>query len=208
MGILNISFAESPISIIIFILTLGISLLGFYKNPNIIRNFVLHPFSMIREKRYHTVITSGFVHGDMMHLLFNMMTFFFFGFALERMIGGLSFAIIYFGSMIVADLPSILKNKDNPDYYALGASGGISGILFALILFRPDMSIYMMFIPIPIPSPIFGLFYLAWCWYAARNANDNIGHDAHLWGSLAGIIITIILYGDKGIINHFLERLF
>ncbi len=201
-----VNFSDSPVSILIFVTTLVISLLGFYKNPRIIEKSVLHPFSVIRNNKWHTLITSGFVHGDTMHLIFNMMTFYFFAFSLESIVGGINFALLYFGSMIIADLPSLIKNKDNPEYYSLGASGGISGILFTFILFRPDMSIYMMFIPLPIPSPIFALLYLVWCWYAARNAEDNIGHDAHLWGALAGIILTVILYGDKGILNHFLSN--
>jgi len=202
------NFEQSPISIIIFLTTFAISLYGFYRDPRLIHKFILHPYSTIRNNRWHTMVTSGFIHGDLMHLLFNMMTFYFFAFALESIVGWLSFIIIYFGSMVIADIPSILKNKDNPDYYALGASGGISGILFAFILFRPDIRMYLMLIPIPIPSPIFGIFYLVWCWYAARNAKDNIGHDAHLWGALSGIILTIILYGEQGIINHFINNLF
>ena len=197
----------SPVSTIIFFTTCIVSLLSLYKYPHLIERFIFHPYSFKRKQRMATIVTSSIVHGDLFHLIFNMMSFYFFAFQLEQIIGHLNFFIIYFLSVVLASVPSILKNGDNPDYYALGASGGISGILFSFILFYPDSSIMMMFIPFPIPSYIFGVLYIVWSWYAGKHANDNIGHDAQLWGALSGIVITIILYYESGIIPHFINRI-
>lgn len=187
------NFEYAPVSTIVFVLTIGFSLYALYKDQSLLQKWVLHPYSMVRENKWYTLITSGLLHGDMMHLMFNMITFFFFAFQLESIVGGLNFAIIYFGSMALSDVSTIIKQKDNPGYGALGASGAISGVLFSFILFEPTRSIYMMFIPIPIPAPVFAIFYLIYCYYAARNSQDFINHDAHLWGALAGIVITIAL---------------
>lgn len=201
-------FQNSPVSSIIFLATSVISLLALYRFPHWIERFIFHPYSFKRKSRMFTIVTSSLVHGDLFHLIFNMMSFYFFAFELERIVGHINFFIIYFACVILASVPSIIKNGDNPNYYALGASGGISGILFSFIMFIPDSSIMMMFIPFPIPSYIFGILYIVWSWYAGKHANDNIGHDAHLWGALSGIALTIFLYYDQGIINHFISRVF
>ena len=199
------SFVDSPASTLIFLVTIGLSLWAFYKDPLLFDRFVLHPYSVVRANRWQTLITSGFLHADIPHLLFNMMTFFFFAFQLERILGPIYFIVVYFGSMIIADLPSISKHKNDDRYHSLGASGAISGVLFSFILFAPQAEIGFLFIPFGIPSPIFGLLYLIWCWYAAKNARDNINHDAHLFGALAGIVITIALVPE--VVNHFVEQL-
>jgi membrane associated rhomboid family serine protease len=196
---------NSPISTIIFILTIGISLNAIYRSPQTFDKFLLHPYSVIRQNRWYNLISSGFIHADLFHLMFNMMTFYFFAFKLEQMAGSFNFAIIYFASLVIADVPSLIKNKDNPDYHSLGASGAISGVLFASILFVPESKIYLMILPVGIPAPIFAVLYLIWCWYAARNAQDNINHSAHLFGALAGIIITVILL--PGIVEFFLTNI-
>jgi len=196
---------NSPVSTIIFILTILISLNAIYRSPQTFDRFLLHPYSVFRQNRWYNLISSGFIHADLFHLIFNMMTFYFFAFNLEQMSGSLNFAIIYFASLVIADIPSLIKNKDNPDYHSLGASGAISGVLFASILFVPESKIYLMIFPVGIPAPIFAILYLIWCWYAARNAQDNINHSAHLFGALAGIIITVILL--PGIVEFFLTNI-
>lgn len=197
---------HSPVSTLIFLLTCIVSLLGLFRYPHLIERFIFHPFSFKRGKRIETILTSSLVHGDLFHLIFNMMSFYFFAFNLEYLVGNINFALIYFLSVGLSSIPSLIKNGDDPDYYALGASGGISGILFSFILFVPDSNIMMLYIPFPIPSYIFAILYLVWSWYAGKHANDNIGHDAHLWGAISGIIITLFLYYDKGIIENFIQR--
>ncbi len=195
---------NSPVSTIIFVLTIAISLNAIYRSPQTFDRFLLHPYSVFRKNRWYNLISSGFIHADLFHLMFNMMTFFFFAFKLEQMAGSLNFLIIYLGSLIIADIPSLIKHKDDPSYHSLGASGAIAGVLFSAILFVPTSKIHLMIFPIGIPAPIFALLYLVWCWYAARNAQDNINHSAHLWGALAGIVITVILL--PGIVEFFLTN--
>lgn len=196
---------NSIVSMMILLSTTGISLYAMFRNPSIIDKYIMHPYSMVRYNRWQTIITSGFLHGDLMHLMFNMLTFYFFAFSLERIIGPVNMFLIYFGSMFFSHIPSLIKHKDDYDYRSLGASGAISGILFSAILHFPDMRLGIFILPIRMPAIIFGILYLLWCWYAARKANDNIGHDAHLYGAIAGVVLTIILI--PGIIDIFLNRL-
>ncbi len=195
--------SQSPVSIFILIITVGISLYTLYSNQRLLNMLVLHPYSLIRYNRYYTLITSGFVHGSMVHLMFNMFTFFFFAMQLESLIGSLRFALIYFASLVFADLTTVFKQKDNPDYSALGASGAISAIVFSSILYTPTAKMYVMLLPIGIPAFIFGPLYLSYCYYAAKYQGDNVNHDAHLWGALSGVILTVIL--DPSVVQHFIS---
>ena len=197
---------RTPVALIIFLGTIGFSLFVMFKRQDLIQKLLLNPWNVYHRKQYWQVLTSGFIHIDFMHLIFNMITFFFFAFKLESMVGSLNFFIIYFGSMIAADIPSILKNKDNPNYNSLGASGAVSGVLFSFILFQPWSGIMIFPIPIPIPAVIFSVIYLIYCQVALKKAQDGINHDAHFWGALSGAIITIILIPN--VLVHFLNTLF
>jgi membrane associated rhomboid family serine protease len=107
-------------------------------------------------------------------------------------------------SLILSDLPTVAKHKDDYGYRSLGASGAISAVVFSAILFDPRSSMYLMFLPIPIPSWLFGLLYLAYCAYASKQSRDSINHDAHFFGAISGVILTIIL--NHQIIPHFLQQ--
>ncbi len=196
---------SAPVSIFIFVLTVGTSLYGLYGNRNVIDNLMLHPYSINRGKKYFTILGSGIVHADLNHLLFNMLSFFFFAFTLERITGSLFFGLLYILSLLISDLPSIIKHKNNPDYYSLGASGAISAVIFSYILFDPLTKFYLFFIPIGIPAYIFGVLYLAYCAYAARQTGDHINHDAHFYGALSGLFITILFH--KGILSNFIQTI-
>ena len=196
-----------PVASIIFVFTLITSIYAF-NDHQIYGKFMLHPYSIVNNKsRYYTIITSGLIHADMMHLIFNMFTFFFFAFALEQLLGHWQFGLLYIGSMILADIPSILKHKDDYGYHSLGASGAISGVLFSMILFAPFMQIGVFPLP-PQYGPwaiVFGPLYLFYCYYMAKQARDNVNHDAHFFGAIAGIVFTIIL--SPGIIPSFIEQI-
>jgi membrane associated rhomboid family serine protease len=193
------------VNIIIFIITIAVSLIAIYIKPVIIEKYALSPWKVVYEKKWYLTITSGFLHADLFHLLFNMWTFCFCQ-ALEMYAGTFNFLVIYFGSMILSDISTIIKQKDNYGYKSLGASGAISGALFSLILFEPFQLYYVMFIPFGIPAVIFAILYLAYCYYAARHSKDNINHEAHFWGALAGIVLTILL--KPQIIESFLYKIF
>ncbi|HYH56226.1 MAG TPA: rhomboid family intramembrane serine protease [Anseongella sp.] len=198
-------FQSAPVALVIFIFTLITSFYGLYVNQNLNQQFMLHPYSMARGKRIFTVLTSGLIHADLGHLLFNMLTYFFFAFQLEGIIGHWQFALLYVAGLILSDIPTIMKHKNNPGYYSLGASGAISAVLFSFILFLPKTKLFIFFIPIGIPAFIFGPLYLIYCVYASRNQYDRINHDAHFYGALSGILLTVLLY--PGVISHFISQL-
>ncbi|WP_421941969.1 rhomboid family intramembrane serine protease [Pedobacter sp.] len=194
----------APVASIIFVFTLITSLYAFYDH-SIYGKFMLHPYSVSKGHQVYTLITSGLIHADWMHLFFNMFTYYAFGFALESMLGSWQFGLLYFLALVLSDLPTVFKYKDSYNYHSLGASGAVSGILFSYILFNPLSKIYIMFIPIGIPAVVFGVLYLIYCVYASRNSRDHINHDAHFFGALTGLIFTIIF--KPGILQHFFEAL-
>ncbi|MGY3052664.1 membrane associated rhomboid family serine protease [Pedobacter sp. UYEF25] len=198
-------FNVAPVASLIFVFTMITSLYAFYDHT-IYGKFMMHPYSVSRGNKVYTLITSGLIHGDWMHLFFNMFTFYAFAFTLERLIGSWQFGLLYFVSLILSDLPTVFKNKDNFHYNSLGASGAISAVLFSYILFNPLSKIYLFFIPIGIPAIIFGVIYLVYCAYASKHSRDNVNHDAHLFGALTGLIFTIIFV--PGILQIFFSALF
>ncbi|RYG10882.1 MAG: rhomboid family intramembrane serine protease [Chitinophagaceae bacterium] len=197
-------FNIAPVASIIFVFTIITSLYAFYDN-SVYGKFMLHPYSVSKGQNVYTLITSGLIHADWMHLFFNMFTFVAFAFTLERLMGSWQFGLLYFLGLVLSDIPTVFKHKDNFHYNSLGASGAISAVLFSYILFNPMSKIFIMFIPIGIPAVVFGILYLIYCAYASRNSRDHINHDAHFFGALTGLIFTIIFV--PGIIQNFITLL-
>ncbi|EPR74131.1 putative Rhomboid family protein [Winogradskyella psychrotolerans RS-3] len=139
------------------------------------------------------MLSSGFLHADITHLLFNMFTLYFFADAVVMILGSFKFIVIYFASLVFGNLLSLYFHKDEYWYSAIGASGAVTGVLYAAILLRPDMSLYMYFIPIPIPGYVFGIGYLLYSIYGMKNKIGNIGHDAHFGGAVGGYVVTLIM---------------
>jgi len=196
-------FNIAPVASLIFVFTIITSLYAFYDH-SIYGKFMLHPYSVSKGHKVWTVITSGLIHADWMHLFFNMFTFVAFAFTLEQLLGSFKFGMLYFLALILSDLPTIFKHKDHFNYNSLGASGAISAVLFSFILFSPTSKISIMFFP-GIPAWIFGIIYLVYCAYASRNSRDGINHDAHFFGALTGLIFTIIFV--PGILQNFFTLL-
>lgn len=194
------SLTDTPVAVVIFIITLGLSLLAFY-NEEFYSRSILQPYSVARGERIYTLLTSGLIHRDWQHLLFNMMSYYFFAFNLERVLGHWQFALLYVASLILSDLPTVIKHRNDYWYRSLGASGAISAVVFSFIVFFPFASMYILVIPFPIKAILFGALYLVYCVYASRRGLGNINHDAHFYGALCGIVITIIL--DPRVIPHF-----
>jgi len=138
------------------------------------------------------MLSSGFLHADMSHLLFNMLTLYFFADVVIVSLGYISFVIIYFAALLLGNALSFYFHKNNPYYSAIGASGAVSGVLYSAILLYPTMGIYMFFIPIAIPAWIFGILYLLYSIYGMKKQLGNIGHDAHFGGAIAGYVLTIL----------------
>jgi membrane associated rhomboid family serine protease len=175
---------------IIFIATIGLSLIGLFAAPQLIDRCLFRPYWFLRRKEYDTVVASGFVHADLPHLIFNMVTFYFFAFPVERRIGTTWFVILYIVGLTVSEWGTYRKHRNNPEYATLGASGAISAVLFASVIYFPDNSLFIIPIPFPIPAPLFAVGYLAYTYWSARNARGRINHDAHLGGALTGLVFV------------------
>ena len=180
-------------ALIIFVITIATSLVGLFGNTKLIDRGLFRPYWFLRRREYDTIVLSGFIHADLLHLIFNMMTFYFFGFLLERAIGSVHFLLLYFAGLLISHLGTYVKQKNNPEYASLGASGAISAVLFASIVFFPENSLYIIPIPVPIPAPLFGIGYLAYTWYSARNPRGRINHDAHLGGAITGLVYVALV---------------
>ncbi|MGJ4745105.1 rhomboid family intramembrane serine protease [Leptospira sp. SA-E8] len=181
------------ITLITIIVTGIISLYTLYVDQNLLDKLILRPFRDSKEGNYYTLATSGFVHADFSHLFFNMLTLYFFGRHVDMVLGPLGFMGLYLASILIANLVSFQKNKADVNYASLGASGGTSGIVFASILFYPYSKIFFFFIPIPIPGPLYAILYLAYSYYASKNRQDGINHDAHFYGALTGLAVAILV---------------
>jgi membrane associated rhomboid family serine protease len=181
-----------PASLFILVTNIGLSLAGLFIAPRIIERCLFRPFEFARGQRRATLITSGFVHADMSHLLLNMLTFFFFGPPLERRLGTAMFVLLYAAGLLVSQLGSYRKHRNDPQYATLGASGAISAVMFAYIVYSPTSRLSLLFLPIPVPAPIFGVAYLAYTWWSARQSRDRINHDAHLGGALTGLAFVAL----------------
>jgi membrane associated rhomboid family serine protease len=139
------------------------------------------------------ILSSGFLHVDTAHLFLNMLTLYFFADVVIDAMGSMGFLLIYFASLLLGNLLSYYFHKNDYSYNAVGASGAVSGIIYAAILLYPDMSLYLFLIPIPIPAYVFGIGYMFYSIYGMKRQLGNIGHDAHFGGAVGGYILTLIL---------------
>jgi len=177
---------------VIIALTCGVSYLAF-RNPTLAHRLLFSSTDILRGREYHRMLTSGFIHADIGHLIFNMYSLYSFGSYIEQVFSLGLFLTIYLASMLGGNLVSLYLHR-NEEYRALGASGGVCGIIFASIFLLPGGSVYLFFVPIPIPSWLFAIVFVAISMYGARNQLGNIGHDAHLGGALVGLFTTTLLY--------------
>ena len=182
------------ISIVTIIIIAANALIS-YKGWNDFSFFERYKFNVgrIRGGEQFRMFSSGFLHADTQHLLFNMLTLFFFADRVIYYIGEFNFILIYLASLVLGSLLSLYFHKDEFHYSAVGASGAVTGVLYSAILLDPTMSLYMFFIPIPIPAYIFGIVYLLYSIYGMKNRVGNIGHDAHFGGAIGGFVITLIM---------------
>lgn len=193
-------------TITIILITVMISLIAFSQRA-VMDRLIFWPPAIQQKAQYDRFITHGFIHADGMHLLFNMFTLFFFGSIIEsfyrQYLYDLGFVLFYLGALIFAILPSYLKHKNDSRWASLGASGAVSAVLFAYILFQPWKLIFVFFIPVP--AIIFAVLYVAYSIWSGKKGNSNINHSAHLWGAAYGVIMTIII--EPKVIPHFFNQL-
>lgn len=186
-------FDESQIgSTAILGITVAVSLAGLYGSPAIINACLFRPYWFLRRHQYATIVSSGLVHGDLGHLAFNMITFYFFAFPLERFLGTVPFIVLYLVGLLMSHICTLYKHRNNPQYASLGASGAIAAVLFAYIVYFPTATLFILPFPFPIPAALFAVAYVAYSYWASAHARDNINHDAHLCGALSGVAFVAV----------------
>ncbi|RYE24099.1 MAG: rhomboid family intramembrane serine protease [Sphingobacteriales bacterium] len=193
-------------TLIIIIITAAISIYTF-SNESLYQKLILWPKRMDSPSEYYRLLTSGFIHADWMHLIFNMLTLYFFGRIVEYFFAEIGhdalYIVLYLAGIVVASLPSFIKNRNNSYFRSLGASGGVAAILFAFVYFAPWETIYVWFIPVP--GILAGIGYLGYSAYMSRRGGDYINHDAHFWGAVFGFLFTLVVDPTHGRI--FFEQL-
>ena len=198
---------HAPITLFFVALTCIVSFMAFQRE-DLINKLILWPQKMDSPAEYYRILSSGFIHQDLTHLAFNMFTLYFMGSYVEgyfSVILGkpLLYVALYLAGIAVASLPSYLKNRSNPRYRSLGASGGVAAVIFASVYFSPFGMLYVFFIEMY--NIIFAVLYLAYTIYMSRKGNDNINHDAHLWGAIFGFAFTLAVSPDHG--QRFIEQI-
>lgn len=178
-------------TLIFLVANVLISIAGF-TNDNFVRWGLLNVHGVLKQNEWHRVLISGFLHADPMHLFVNMFTLFFFGPPMESVLGSQNFFLVYLGALVAGNIGALIAHAREPHYSALGASGAVSGVLFAFCLFAPFEFIYVFGV-VPVPAIVYAVLFVAYSLYGMKAQNDNIGHDAHLFGAVGGVVLTIIL---------------
>ena len=193
-------------TLILIAITCAVSFAAF-NNPKMIDALILWPPAVTRNNDYYRLLSYGLLHADFQHLLFNMVTLYFFGRVMEDFynasLGDFGFAFFYVLGLIASILPTYLRHRNDAGYRSLGASGAVSAVLFAFILLRPWATIYIYIIPIP--AIIYAGAYIAYSIYMDRRGGDNVNHSAHLWGAAYGAVFTIAM--EPRVFGHFLASL-
>lgn len=193
-------------TLILIAITCAVSFVAL-NNPKMLGALILWPPAVSRGREYYRLLTYGLVHAGWMHLLFNMITLYFFGRIMEQfyneMLGQFGFAIFYLLGLVASILPTYYKHRDDPQYRSLGASGAVSAVLFAYILFDPWALIGVFFVPMP--AIVFAALYVAYTIYSDRRGGDNINHNAHLWGAAYGVAFTLVV--EPRVLGIFLTAL-
>ncbi|GAA4463755.1 rhomboid family intramembrane serine protease [Nemorincola caseinilytica] len=193
------------LTISIIVLTCIISFTAFNR-PEVFDKLCFNPYIMHRDRQeLFRFVSVGFVHADLGHLIFNMLTLYFFGKALEgRIFSEVQFLLFYVSALVLSGIDEYVKQKNNPQYRACGASGAVAAIMFSVVLFAPWELIYLKFI-IPIPFIVFAVGYLIYSYYMDRRGGGLIGHGIHLWGALYGLAFTLL--AEPRSLSIFLERI-
>jgi membrane associated rhomboid family serine protease len=199
---------EFSLTIVIVAITVLVSWRAF-NDRALLERMILWPPAVERRRQYDRLLGYGFVHADWVHLLFNMITMWSFGTAVERefsaRITPVGFVLFYLSAIVVSILPTYIAHRRDPNYRSLGASGGVSAVLFAFILFDPWSKLIIFPIPVPIPAFLFAILYVAYSIWMDRRGRDNVNHSAHLWGAAYGVLFTVLL--EPRILGHFTQAL-
>lgn len=194
------------LTLILIAVTVLLSWLAFDR-PRLLDRLILWPPAIDRQKQYDRLLTHGFIHADWQHLLFNMITLFFFGRATEQlivsMIGPVGYVLFYLSAIVIAILPTYLRHRHDSRYRSLGASGAVSAVLFAFILVQPWSLIFVFFLPVP--AIVYGALFVGYSFWMDRQGGDNTNHNAHLSGAIYGVLFMLLM--EPRIAAYFLQRL-
>jgi membrane associated rhomboid family serine protease len=185
---------NSPVTVALLVANIVLSIWGF-NSPRLIDATLFDMRRVRQQHQYQRLITSGFVHGDPLHLFVNMLTLFFFGPIMEQVMGATPYVAVYFACLLSGSLWTMVEHHRNLGYKALGASGAISGIITAFALFAPFSMINVFFI-LPLPAIVFAVLYIVWSGWAQGRLNDNVGHAAHLGGALMGVALVCLFWPE------------
>jgi len=195
-----------PMTYLLIGVTALVSWLAF-NNRALLERLILWPPAIERRKQYDRLLTHGFIHADFQHLLFNMITLYFFGRLVESAfvprIGALGFALFYLSAVVVAILPTYARHRHDANYRSLGASGAVSAVLFAFILMRPWSLIYVFVVPLP--AVLYAAMYIGYSIWMDHRGGDNVNHSAHLWGAAYGAMCTLLV--EPAVLGEFLRQL-
>jgi len=192
------------ITIILIIITVGCSFYA-WSNAAVYSGWMLNPYMVSNKNQYYRFITSGFIHGDQMHLFFNMLSFFFFGINLESEMSPLNFIALYLLGIVISDIPSFLKHRKSQRYNSLGASGAVSAVIFGSILYHPLNKISLFFI-LQMPGFIYAILFLIYSYYMGKREGDYINHDAHFYGAVFGVVFVLLTDGRGNVLQNFFEQ--
>lgn len=187
-------------TLVLVLITALVSFAAF-NSAEVKSKLILNPYLVQHEKQWYRMVTHGFIHADWAHLIFNMIALYSFGQIVEShfnyffdgTLGTFYFLSMYFGALVIASAPDLAKHKNNQWFNSLGASGAVSAVLFSAIIIDPWIGIGIFPIPVPIPGILFGPLFLIFSQYMAKRGGDNIGHDAHFYGALTGVLFTIAI---------------
>lgn len=194
------------LTLILIAVTVLVSWLAFQR-PKLLDRLILWPPAIEKHKQYDRLLTHGFIHADWQHLLFNMITLFFFGrFAedvISALIGPVGYLLFYLSAIVIAILPTYLRHRHDSGYRSLGASGAVSAVLFAFILVNPWSLIFVLFLPVP--AIVYGVFFVGYSFWMDRQGHGNTNHNAHLSGAIYGVLFMLLM--EPRIAGIFAQRL-
>jgi len=201
------------VTLIIIIITVLVSIFSF-RSQKIMDDLIFYPTAITEKNQYYRFITYGFIHADLSHLFFNMYAFYLFGGACENSFinifgdyGKTFYVLMYFLALIACVIPDFNKHKSNAGYKSLGASGAVSAVVFAYILFQPLQGIGLLFIPVFIPGFLFGIIFLVVSYFLGKKGGSRVNHSAHIWGAIFGVIFLLIfseLFSTYPLLDNFI----
>lgn len=178
-----------------------------FNNPRLLDRLILWPPAIDRQRQYDRLLTHGFIHADWGHLIFNMITLYFFGSLVERWyvpaIGHVGFVLFYLSAVVIAILPTYSQHRHDAHYRSLGASGAVSAVLFTFILIQPWSLIFVFFLPVP--AIVYAVLYVGYSIWMDKHGQDNVNHSAHLWGAAYGVMFALLV--EPAVLGGFIQKL-